>query len=49
VKIVSTCQERSYAEEIELLQAKGNNVSWILEALASNEKDGIPNDEASIL
>lgn len=30
IRIVSSCQERSYAEEIDLLQEKGDSANWIL-------------------
>ena len=45
LKIVSSCQQRSYAEEVDLLQEKGDSVGWIFDGLGSDEKDGISNHE----
>jgi hypothetical protein len=45
---VNTCQERSYAEEIELLAEKGEDVDWILEGVISHQKNGISNDEVEL-
>ena len=44
IDIVSACQERSYAEEIEMLKEKGDNVDWLISGLASHTQKGISND-----
>lgn len=33
IKIVSLCQERRYAEEIEELQKYGDNTEWLVQGL----------------
>jgi Ca2+ transporting ATPase len=48
VGLVSTCQERSYAEEIEMLEQKGNSIEWLLEGVASSTKHGISNEEVEL-
>jgi len=48
IKIVSAAQERSYAEEIELLQQSGPTLDWLVSGVGSHHKDGISNDEAAI-
>lgn len=45
IKIVSTCQERSYDEEIQLLREKGDTTDWLFSALASHHQNGISNDD----
>lgn len=45
IALVSACQERSYAEEIQLLEEKGEEVDWLISALKTHPRDGISNDE----
>lgn len=40
-RIVSACQERTYADEIDILLEKGSDVGWLLSAVSSDEKKGI--------
>lgn len=49
ISIVSTCQDRSYAEEIELLEKKGDDVDWLAPQLDTHSSNGISNDEESLI
>lgn len=40
-RIVSACQERTYADEIDILLEKGEDVKWLLSAVSTDEKKGI--------
>lgn len=33
INVISLCQERRYAEEVEELQKYGNNTEWLVEGL----------------
>lgn len=48
INIVSLCQERRYAEEVEELQKYGNNTAWLVEGLKTDIKKGIDTSEAEI-
>ena len=48
IRFVSACQERSYCEEIDLLQQKGDNIDWVVRGVGSDIKGGIPNEEKSL-
>lgn len=47
-KIVSACQERSYAEEVDMLMEKGDSIDWLVKDLQSDPKLGISSDAKSI-
>lgn len=42
--IVTTCQDRSYAEEIDLLKEHGSTPDWLVTGLRSDSHRGISND-----
>lgn len=48
IALVSACQQRSYAEEVQLLQEKGEDVDWLMSALQTHSRDGISNDEEEL-
>ena len=48
INIVSLCQERRYAEEIEELQKYANDTTWLVEGLKTDIKKGIETSETEI-
>ena len=48
VEVVSSCQNRTFCEEIDLLEEKGNKVNWMIPGLDSSEANGIPNDDGNL-
>ena len=49
ISIVSLCQERRYAEEVQELQKFGNNTSWLVQGLKTDLKKGIETTESQVL
>lgn len=44
LEIIDICEKRSYAEEIDLLKQKGDNLDWLLNGLSTHSNKGISND-----
>jgi len=42
--LVEQAETRHFAEEIEFLQERGNDLSWLLRGLDTHEKRGVPKD-----
>lgn len=49
IDIVSTCQQRSYAEEIQILEQKSTkDLAWLMSALDTHPQKGIQGNQESI-
>ena len=48
VDIVSKCQNRTFAEEVEALGETGNDVDWLVRGVCSDGKIGISTSEENI-
>ncbi len=46
--MVSACQERSYAEDVELLMQQGNDIQWLMKGVDTSEEQGISDNPENL-